>query len=796
MNTYLASIPQWIAVLLVPKPNGKTDKIPVDPRTGFPIDAHQQQFWTDYGTAVAAAQAWGPQYIVGFVLTERDDLFCLDIDGARQADGTWSPLAQQLAAGLPGCMMELSQSGQGLHIWGRFPNPPPHRKKNIPLHLELYTERRFIAIGTDQRGEIAPVCAALPALIAQLFPPAENGGSETPEEGPRADWRGPTDDAELLRRAMQSRSMGSVFGTKASFADLWHADAEALAKAYPADRSSDEPFDRSSADAALAAHLAFWTGCDVARTERLMRQSKLARAKWDDRSDYLVERTVRGQCGRQTQVLQDKAVVASDQVAAPTPPAPAVPPPPGPPGPSSGAIDSVEQPAMRLVDGQTFLSPSQQVEFFKGCVYVRDIHRALVPRGDLLTPDKFKTEYGGYTFSMDNRNEKVSRNAWEAFTENQATRPPRADTTCFRPQMPLGAIITRDGQRMVNTYIPQHVRRQAGDAGPFLRHLQKMIPDEYERKVVFYYLCCLAQRQGQKSQWALVIQGVEGNGKSLLAKFAAHCVGRRYTYKPRANKIGGQFNGWVVGNILYVVDELMVDGRQDLMDELKILITEGEGIEVERKGVDGMTAEACGNFLCTTNHKNAVLKTRNDRRWCVIQSAQQSVEDLARDGITGDYMHALHAWARKDGFAIVAELLFTTPIPPEFDFTLGLQRAPRTASYDQVLADSMGPVEQEILEAVQREDIGFRGGWISSGFLDALLKRIGKDKWVSHNRRRDVLKNLGYDWHPTLCDGRVANPVMPDGAKVKLFYDMKRADLRALGRPVDVAAAYSKAQGV
>ena len=282
MNNYLTSLAQWLPVLLAPGKNGKTTKIPVDHNTGMPCDAHAPAFWTTYERATAVAQAWGPTYGVGFVLTAADPFFCVDIDHALQPDGTWSPLAQQLVAGLPGCMVEVSQSGQGLHIWGRYPNPPKHRMKRVDLGVELYTELRFILLGTQQAGEIAERCDALLSLIAQVFPPIETGSTAVPDEGPRADWRGPADDEELLRRALRSTSMAATFGgNRATFFDLWTANVDVLARAYPADPSSSEPYDRSSADAALAAHLAFWTGCDVARIERLMRRSALAREKWD-----------------------------------------------------------------------------------------------------------------------------------------------------------------------------------------------------------------------------------------------------------------------------------------------------------------------------------------------------------------------------------------------------------------------------------------------------------------------------------------------------------------------------------
>lgn len=788
--TPLYQTPQWIVVLLVPLPNGKTDKIPADFRTAnVGVDAHDRNHWTDYGSAKSLAEKWGPQFTVGFVLTAADPFWCLDIDNALQADGTWSPLSQSLCAALPNTTIEVSQSGRGLHVWGQG-YVPPHSKKNIPLAIELYTERRFIAIGHSAVGDMTQPCPTIAQVAAHYFPPREAAG-ETPEEGPSPEWRGPTDDAELLRRAMQSRSAAAAFGgARASFADLWHADAAVLARAYPADSNSSEPYDRSSADMALAQHLAFWTGRDVARIERLMRQSKLVREKWD-REDYLVDRTIRGACGQQREVLQDKPLAPS--------PVPEIlgtgEVPDAPPGVPADTAPA-GAPGMTAVEGSTFVTPAAQATLMAGCVYVVDQHRALIPGGHLVKPDQFRAIFGGYSFAMDNRNERVTRNAWEAFTESQVLRAPRADGTCFRPDLAYGALVVDAGRTRVNTYWPVQVPRKAGDIQPFLTHLQKLLPREYDWKIILYYMAACVQFQGVKFQWAPVIQGVEGNGKTFLSRCVAEAIGRRYVHWPKASKIAKDFNGWMVGKTFFAVEDIHTSENVDVIEQLKPMITGGDGLEIERKGIDQTSEEICGNFIFNTNHKNGLRKTRNDRRFAVLYCAQQSVEDLHRDGITPEYMRGLYHWARHvEGYAIVSEFLHTLPIPDEFNPATGCQRAPRTSSTEEAIAQSLGRIEQEILEAVAQGLPGFAGGWISSIQVDRLLDKLGRASSVPPNRRRDMLRSIGYDWHPALPEGRVNNAVAPDGGKTRLYIQHGHP-AAALTSPAEVARAYTQAQGV
>jgi hypothetical protein len=811
--------PQWIVVLLAPKADGKKDKIPVDYRHCTPgANAHDPAVWTTHANALAIAQSLGVDFTVGFVLTDNDPFWCLDIDGAL-VDGAWSPLAQQLCGALAGSVVEVSQSGTGLHIWGHWKTPIPHSMKNVPLRIEFYSSKRFIAIGDNAAGQMLEEVAGLPAILAYYFKPRGESAGEIPDEGPRSDWRGPTDDEELIRRALRSRSAGAVFNGKACFADLWTRNEAVLAQAYP--DTGGRPYDASSADSALAQHLAFWTGCDAARMERLMRRSELVRDKYD-REGYLYGNDwscINAACRMQVDVLKDRAMEplagetwTADQAAqlaaqaAPpydprshvaAPPAPSAAPaaPVAPPPPAEAPVASVAHVA-KAVEGTTFLTPEQQAELFKGCVYVEDANKILVPNGSMLKQEQFRARYGGYTFIMDARNERTSRNAWEAFTETQALRHPRADGYTFQPKLPPGAIIKDAGRTRVNTWCPVEIPRQKGDATLFWRHLELLLPDKQDRQYALCYMAAVVQHQGIKFQWAPVFQGVEGNGKTLLSRCVAEAVGRRYTFWPSAAKIAKQFNGWLIGHTFFAVEDIHTSANVDVIEQLKPMITGGDGIEIEKKGVDQTTADICGNFIFNTNHKNGLRKTRNDRRFAIFFTAQQTEADLVRDGMDGNYMQRLYDWLKfEGGYAIVAEILWTFPIPDHLNPAKGLQRAPKTSATEAAIEASYGSVEQEVIEAIEREDVGFRGGWVSSGALDRLLGSMGRGAVVPPNRRRDMLQSLGYDWHPALPSGRVNNPVLPDAAKVRLYAKVGASNW-ALASAAEVAHAYQQAQGV
>lgn len=762
---------QYIVYKLVPSSAraGKTDKLPIDYRTGnMPAKGSgASSIWTSFQSATEAVQKYGVGYGVGYSFAESDPYFFLDIDNCLDATGDWSPLAKHLLAAFPGAYVEVSQSGRGLHIMGTG-TPPPHACKNALLGLELYHTDRFVALTGDRASGSADTRFeyVLPWLVQNYFPMEAATVSDW-TDGPVEEWRGPTDDDELIRRALRSKPASSAFGNKITFAQIWEADVEALSRAFP-DPESDRGYDASSADSALAQRLAFWTGKDCERILRIMRNSSLVRPKWD-REDYLPN-TIAKVVARQVDVLQDKPVLTIEYDT--------------PDGVAPAVADQSPPLGTCWVD--------QQLKIFDRCVYVLDAHKILMPGGNMLKPEQFRVVFGGYTFPLDPGNERQTRNAWECFTESQAFRAPRVDTTCFRPDLPFAAIVTAGGMRMANTYWPIETPKQEGDVTPFLTHLNKVLPDARDQTILLSYMAACVQHKGVKFQWAPLLQGVEGNGKTLFTLCVAFAIGDRYVHMPKASQIASQFNDWMYGTLFIGVEDIYVaDSQREVIEELKPMIT-GSRLEIEGKGQTKATRGICCNFMLNSNHKDGIRKTRNDRRFAAFYTAQQNKEDLIRDGMTGEYFRDLYRWLRDGGFEAVNYYLQNFEIADEFNPALG-HIAPLTSSTEEALAYGLGRAEQYILESIEREESGFRGGWVSSMAVDALLERIGEARRVPPNKRRDLMLNLGYDWHPGLTNGRVNNSVLPDGGKPRLFIH-KDSPHRGILKQSDIASLYATAQ--
>ncbi|MEZ3767858.1 phage/plasmid primase, P4 family [Klebsiella pneumoniae] len=279
----LSKFDQFIICKFAPgdKP-GKTEKLPCDKygysvndQNGNAISAHDPVHWMSYDEAQRLSKAFGKGYGVGFVITENDPFYCLDIDGALQPDNTWSPLATELCQTFPDALIELSHSRKGLHIWFKA-QKFEHGCKNIPLNIELYSHKRFIALGQVLQGSAdVNMTAELNNIISRHFPVKE-AVNDTVWRDTHAESSNPiADDDRLIEAALRSSgSVASIFGGKLSFRELWEGDVP-------------EDSDRSSLDQSLANRLAWWTGGNHARIQRLMKRSGLVRDKWTSHRSYL-----------------------------------------------------------------------------------------------------------------------------------------------------------------------------------------------------------------------------------------------------------------------------------------------------------------------------------------------------------------------------------------------------------------------------------------------------------------------------------------------------------------------------
>ena len=275
-------------------------KIPLNPHTLQVCDAHDPRNWCTAEQAITLSALTG--YRIGYVITTQDPFFACDLDKCIEPNGTISPLAQTFLQAFPGCYREISVSGTGFHIFG-IAGPQEHSCKNTTYNIELYTSGRYIALtGTSSSGSaLCDPGLNYKWLVDNYFPPGPTGPAVEWTDKPVPEYTGPTDDTVLIEKMLRSRSAANTWADGVPITDLWENNIPVLAARWP---SSDpkKTHDASSADASLLIRLAWWTGKNCERMQRIFGMSALSkRDKWQNRQDYR-QRTILNAVAKCTEV--------------------------------------------------------------------------------------------------------------------------------------------------------------------------------------------------------------------------------------------------------------------------------------------------------------------------------------------------------------------------------------------------------------------------------------------------------------------------------------------------------------
>src|SRR5690242_3986740 len=258
---------------------GKATKVPwtVDGRRRAHAD--KPETWGDWIDAAAYCESEAAILSgvagIGFMLGE--GIVGIDLDDCRDPDTgaiTEEWLARIIA--LMDTYGESSPSGAGVHLLCRGTIPGERRRRGS---VEMYEGGRFFTMTgyrlPDARDSIAERQRELEAVYARVFDEGEKQTKSRATVSPR--FAGPSGGGLDDDHALIMRASGASNGAK--FARLWAGDTTGYA--------GESHEGHSEADLALCMMLAFYTGSDPHRMDRLFRQSGLMRDKWDEKRGAL-----------------------------------------------------------------------------------------------------------------------------------------------------------------------------------------------------------------------------------------------------------------------------------------------------------------------------------------------------------------------------------------------------------------------------------------------------------------------------------------------------------------------------
>lgn len=216
-------------------------------------------------------------------------------------------------------------------------------------------------------------------------------------------------------------------------------------------------------------------------------------------------------------------------------------------------------------------------------------------------------------------------------------------------------LMRRDGDLYGNRWRDARPPRVAGDASPWLRHVERMLPDETERQHVLDVMAFKLQNPNRKINHAVLHIGHPGSGKDTLWQPFLWSIGGAALANVaivRNEEITSQW-GYSLESEVMVFEELRQSEAKDrraLENHLKpIIAAPPEYLQVNRKGLHPYQALNRVFVLAFSNERVPLSLPSDDRRWFVTYTEAGRMNEA--DSL------AIWNWYATGGQAVVANWL-------------------------------------------------------------------------------------------------------------------------------------------
>ena len=318
---------------------------------------------------------------------------------------------------------------------------------------------------------------------------------------------------------------------------------------------------------------------------------------------------------------------------------------------------------------------------------------------------------------------------------------------CFRPGLPQNC------GTYFNTWTPSAIVPEQGDATVFADHLKLLFEDQWE--LAAKWMAWVVKYETEKPMFALLLHGLQGVGKSIIADTLKMIVGEQNCSQLRPADLKNHFNSWLRVTRLGIVDEVMSDEKNVMANTLKDYIT-GKRARIEAKGIDSTNGENCAAFILTTNYDDAINLENSDRRYLIL-SCKLTLEDILK-ARGADYFSRMVEWLKdpKSLSAVAWWLKEEVDVPLSF----GLGKAPITKAHKMMHDAAQRGIASFLNDAKDdgREPLAGRLIFSFKEVLDLLpdsYKNGGKGvspntqvrRWLDANGYPIFVSKTGYEKH-------------------------------------------------
>jgi hypothetical protein len=280
-------------------------------------------------------------------------------------------------------------------------------------------------------------------------------------------------------------------------------------------------------------------------------------------------------------------------------------------------------------------------------------------------------------------------------------------------------LMRRDGDLYGNRWRNARPNSAPGDASPWLRHVERMLPDDAEREHVLNVMAYKLQNPHKKINHAVLHIGHPGSGKDTMWQPFLWAIGGKALANVaivRNEEITSQW-GYALESEVMVFEELRqaeAKDRRALENHLKpIIAAPPEYLQVNRKGLHPYQALNRVFVLAFSNERVPLSLPSDDRRWFVVYSEAGRMSDTEGQAIWN--------WFETGGQSAVANWLAARDVQ---NFNPGAA-PPFTEAKAIMIEHGRSTAESYLVDLIRNRAGEFARGVVASPFYSLCDRLAG-----------------------------------------------------------------------
>lgn len=331
-------------------------------------------------------------------------------------------------------------------------------------------------------------------------------------------------------------------------------------------------------------------------------------------------------------------------------------------------------------------------------------------------------------------------------------------------------------------------------------HIAHLLEREEEQRMLMDWMSWVVQHPGRHANYAVLLQGVEGDGKSFFAELMRAVMGVSNVTMLNAHIVHSDFTDWAYGQCLACLEEVRIVGRKgqdkwDTINKIKPFITNNI-VEIHPKGKPVVNMVNTTSYMLFSNYKDALPLDDNSRRYLVLFSKWQRKEDIRSFKLANPEYYVRLYGALSESAGALRQWMLNHEQHSSFD---PLGDAPETRAlrvmirkakpeFVQVLDDLIAEGETlaasaDLVDITELSEVMMARGieWPGPKMLEALLERDGYESLGKVRLSADATHRFYTKVPERFTSWQGKSGLMTDAAKVRKYVEQRRESLSGEG---------------